>query len=66
MNLSDLVGQRVQVWILNQSQESLTPGTKFEGKLKGVDQGTYILEPTDPEFGKIVVLPVGSCRLMFI
>ena len=66
MNLSDLIGQKVHVWILNQSQESLTPGTKFEGTFRGVDQGAYILEPSNPDFGKIVVLPIGSCRLMFV
>ncbi len=66
MNLNDLIGQKVQVWILNQSQESLTPGTRFEGTFKGVDQGAYIFEPSEPEYGKIVVLPIGSCRLMFI
>lgn len=63
MNLSDLVGMTVTVWILNQAQESITPGGKFEGVLRGVDQGAYIFETGTPGSGTYVILPVGSCRL---
>lgn len=65
MNLNDLIGRPVTVWILNQMQESLTPGTKFDAVLRGVDMGAYIFEVDTPTAESHVVLPVGSCRLLF-
>lgn len=64
MNLNDFVGMPVTVWILNQMQETLTPGTKFDGVLRGVDQGAYIIETSQQNSGSYVVLPIGSCRLL--
>lgn len=64
MNLNDLVGMPATVWILNQAQESLTPGSRFDGILRGVDQGAYIFEVSDPAPESYVVLPIGSCRIL--
>lgn len=64
MNLADLVERPVTVWILNQAQESLVPGPKFNGVLKGVDQGAYIFETEESGVKNYVVLPVGSCKIL--
>ncbi len=64
MDLSNLIGLDVTVWILNQAQENITPGTKFDGVLRGVDQGAYIFELGGQSSGQYAVLPVGSCRVL--
>jgi hypothetical protein len=49
--------------ILNQAQENLSPRLRFDGILKGVDQGTYIIERTSDGKSELVVLPIGLCRI---
>ncbi len=63
MNLNDLIGFKVTAWILNQSQENLTPGTKIDGILQGVDQGTFIILRDNGVSEEFITLPVGQCRL---
>ena len=63
MNLNDMIGLKVTAWILNQSQENLTPGTKIDGILQGVDQGTFIILRENGETEEFITLPVGLCRL---
>ncbi|MEM0157412.1 MAG: hypothetical protein QXN26_05035 [Thermoplasmataceae archaeon] len=63
MMLNDLIGRRIEVMILNQGQENLSPRLRFDGILKGVDQGTYMVERTTEGRSEIVVLPIGMCRL---
>ncbi|WP_393971208.1 hypothetical protein OXIME_001466 [Oxyplasma meridianum] len=63
MILNDLIDRKVEVMILNQGQENLSPRLRFEGVLKGVDQGTYILERTLEGGKEFVVLPIALCRI---
>ncbi len=63
MMLNDLIGRKIEVMILNQGQENLSPRLRFDGILKGVDQGTYIVEKTTEGRNELVVLPIGICRL---
>ncbi len=63
MILNDLIDRRVEVMILNQAQENLSPRLRFDGILKGVDQGTYIIERTSDGKSELVVLPIGLCRI---
>lgn len=65
MNLNDLVGHTATIWILNQGQENLTPGARFEAELKGIDQGAYIFEVRTEDGPVYSALPIGSCRLLF-
>ncbi len=60
MILNDLIDRKIEVMILNQAQENLSPRLRFDGILKGVDQGTYIIERTSD--GKVSwwFFPLGS------
>lgn len=63
MILNDLIDRKVDVMLLNQGQENLSPKLRFEGVLKGIDQGTYIISASINGNDEIIVLPVGLCRL---
>jgi hypothetical protein len=63
MILNDLIEKKVDVMLLNQGQENLSPKLRFEGILKGIDQGTYIISASINGRSEIVVLPLGMCRL---
>ncbi|MCL4330405.1 MAG: hypothetical protein M1533_05345 [Candidatus Thermoplasmatota archaeon] len=63
MNLSDMLEKRVRAWMINQGQENIVPGMSFEGTLKGIDQGTYIIK-VDSDEDDFIVVPIGSCKLL--
>lgn len=63
MILNDLIDRKIEVMILNQAQENLSPRLRFDGILKGVDQGTYIIERSYEGKNELVVLPIGICRI---
>ncbi|MCL5803137.1 MAG: hypothetical protein ACYCSA_00150 [Thermoplasmataceae archaeon] len=63
MILNDLIEKKVDVMLLNQAQENLSPKLRFEGVLKGIDQGTYIISSTINDRNEIIVLPIAMCRL---
>ncbi len=63
MNLSDMVEKRVKAWMVNQAQQSIVPGISFEGTLKGIDQGTYIIK-IDSDEDDYIVVPILSCKLL--
>jgi len=63
MILNDLIGRKIEVMILNQAQENLSPRLRFDGVLKGIDQGTYIIERASDGRSELVVLPIGLCRI---
>lgn len=63
MILNDLIDRKIEVMILNQGQENLSPRLRFDGVLKGVDQGAYIVERISGGRTELVVLPIGICRL---
>ncbi|MBX8631040.1 MAG: hypothetical protein KIY12_03015 [Thermoplasmata archaeon] len=68
MILNDFIGKKVRVWILGQGQENLTPGLTFEGVLRGIDQGVYIIEDASAGDGKgkYTLIPAGQCRISII
>lgn len=61
--ISDFIGKRVTVWLLGQSQLSISPGLKTDGTLMGVDQGIYIIKLDKEDLDEILLIPVGQCRL---
>jgi hypothetical protein len=63
MILNDLIEKKVDVMILNQGQENLSPKLRFEGILKGIDQGAYLISANINGQNEIIVLPIGICRL---
>ncbi|MFG1555573.1 MAG: hypothetical protein AAE985_03795 [Thermoplasmataceae archaeon] len=63
MNISELLGCNVTVWLLGQGQENLIPGQRFEGVLVGIDQGAYIFSVPSEKSEEFIILPVGICRV---
>ncbi|MHB1492279.1 MAG: hypothetical protein ACYCSG_04885 [Thermoplasmataceae archaeon] len=61
MNISELLGSEVTVWLLGQAQENLIPGPKFDGVLVGVDSGAYIFSVDSGK--EFIILPMGFCRI---
>lgn len=66
--VSDYFGKKVTIWLLGQSQLSISPGLKTNGTLLGSDQSVYIirLDPVEKS-GKseVVMIPMSQCRLSF-
>ncbi len=63
MNISELLGSAVTVWLLGQGQENIIPGQRFEGVLVGIDQGAYIFSVPSEKSEEFIILPVGICRV---